>query len=172
MSNSFTKRINKEIQLYQKDNFTFSNLILQPSSDLSIWYFVIYNLKDTEYDNGIYLGKVMLPPKYPFKAPDFMFLSESGRFKTNIKICTSFTGFHNDLYSPSWNIVSMCSGLVSFMTDDSTKSESQGIGHLNESSDIRKNIANDSIKNIKQNKIAFSILNEYFKDYFNELKLT
>jgi hypothetical protein len=149
MSNSFTKRINKEIQLYQKDNFTFSNLILQPSSDLSIWYFVIYNLKDTEYDNGIYLGKVMLPPKYPFKAPDFMFLSESGRFKT-----------------------SMCSGLVSFMTDDSTKSESQGIGHLNESSDIRKKIANDSIKNIKQNKIAFSILNEYFKDYFNELKLT
>ena len=170
MSNTFVKRINKEILLYQKDNFSFDNLIIQPSDNLNLWYFVIHNLKDTEYDNGIYLGKVMLPDKYPFKAPDFMFLTESGRFKTNIKICTSFTAFHNDLYSPSWNIVSMCAGLISFFTDDSSKSESQGIGNMNCTKQERQIIAKNSIKNIKSNKIVFDIFEKHFKDYYTILK--
>lgn len=171
MSNTFIKRINKEILLYQKDNFCFDNLIIQPSDNLNVWYFVIHNLKDSEYENGIYLGKVMLPDKYPFKAPDFMFLTESGRFKTNIKICTSFTAFHNDLYSPSWNIASMCAGLVSFMTDDSAKSESQGIGHMNCTKKERQFIAKNSIKNIQSNKIVFDIFEKHFKDYYRILNL-
>ena len=169
MSNTFIKRINKEILLYQKDNFSFDNLIIQPSDSLNVWYFVIHNIKDSEYEDGVYLGKVTLPDKYPFKAPDFMFLTESGRFKTNIKICTSFTAFHNDLYSPSWNIASMCAGLVSFMTDDSTKSESHGIGNLNNSKQDRKIIAKNSIKNIKSNKIAFDIFEKHFKEYYKIL---
>ena len=169
MSNTFFKRINKEILLYQKDNFSFDNLIIQPSDNLNLWYFVIHNLKDTEYDNGIYLGKVMLPDKYPFKAPDFMFLTESGRFKTNIKICTSFTAFHNDLYSPSWNIDCMCTGLVSFMTDNITKEESQGIGYMNCTKDERLLIAKNSIENIKSNKIVFDIFEKHFKEYFTIL---
>ena len=171
MSNSFIKRINKEIQLYQKDNFKFDNLILQPSSDLNLWYFVIYNLKDTEFDGGVYLGKVILPPKYPFKAPDFQFLSESGRFKTNVKICTSFTGFHNDLYSPSWNIATMCAGLVSFMTDDCTSRESQGIGQINCSKVEKQKIAKESIDKIKSNQHIYPIFQEYFTNYFDDLKL-
>ena len=171
MSGTFMKRINKEILLYQKDNFSFDNLIIQPSEDLRVWYFVIHNLQDSEYTNGVYLGKVILPDKYPFKAPDFMFLSESGRFKTNIKICTSFTAFHNDLYSPSWNIASMCAGLVSFMTDDSSRAESKGIGHLDCTKKERLLIAKESINNIKSNKVVFDIFETYFKDYFTVLKL-
>ena len=171
MSNSFTKRINKEMILYQKDNFKFDNLILQPTSELNIWYFVIYGLKDTEFEGGVYLGKVILPPKYPFKAPDFQFITETGRFKTNIKICTSFTGFHNDLYSPSWNIASMCAGLVSFMTDDSQLLESQGIGHLNCTKKEKQKIAQDSIEKIKSNKTVYTIFKEYFIDYFEILNL-
>jgi ubiquitin-protein ligase len=171
MTTTFTKRINKEILLYQKDNFSFDNLIIKPSDTLNLWYFVIHNLKDTHYDQGIYLGKVILPDKYPFKAPDFIFLNETGRFKTHIKICTSFSGFHNNLYSPSWNIASMCAGLVSFLTDDSTKLESQGIGHLNLSKTERLIIANNSKQFVKSNKPIFEILEKHFKDYFTILGL-
>lgn len=168
---SFIKRINKEIQLYQKDNFTFPNLIIKPSEDLYIWYFIVYDLKDTEYFGGVYLGKVILPAKYPFKAPDFQFLTPSGRFEINKKLCTSFTGYHQELYSPSWNIASMCAGLISFMTDSTDLIESQGIGKVSSTSEYKCAIAKQSIDYIKENKCIMEIFNNYFIEYFEILKL-
>lgn len=165
---SFTKRLNKEIQLYQKDNFSFPNLLLKPSDSLDTWYFIIHGLKNTDFDNGIYMGKVLLPLKYPFKAPDFQFLTESGRFEINKKICTSFTGFHNELYSPSWNIQSMCTGLVSFMTDDENAKDTKGIGGIQSSKQERQKIAIKSNELIKNNEI----FNKYFKEYYNILQLS
>lgn len=168
---SFTKRLNKEIQLYQKDNFIFPNLILRPSDNLTIWYFIVYDLKATEYDGGIYLGKVILPPKYPFKAPDFQFLTPSGRFEINKKLCTSFTGYHQELYSPSWNIASMCAGLISFMTDSTDHPESRGIGGISSTPEYKKQIADNSKDYIKNNKCVFDIFETYFKEYYEILRI-
>lgn len=171
MSSSFNKRLAKEIQLYQKDNFKFPNLILKPTDNLGLWYFVVYDLKDTEYENGIYLGKVMLPHKYPFKAPDFQFLTPSGRFEINKKLCTSFTGFHQELYSPSWNIVSMCAGLISFMNDNYNKQESKGIGGIDSTPEYKQQIAKESRNYIKNNPSIFDIFETYFKEYYDILEL-
>lgn len=159
---SFVKRVNKEITMYAKENFIFPNLILQPTEQLSIWYFVVHDLLDTDYENGMYLGKIILPPKYPFKAPDFIFLTETGRFDVDKKICTTFTGFHNDQYNPSWNIASMCCGLISFMTDPDNTVESSGIGKVESTSEQKKIIAQNSISKIKEN----TIFKEYFKTFF------
>lgn len=167
MALSFVKRVNKEIQMYSKDNFIFPNFILRPTEDLSVWYFIIYDLKDTCYENGIYLGKVSLPPRYPFKAPDFVFLTDTGRFQVNKKICTSFTGFHPELYSPSWNICSLCAGLISFMTDPTDSPESKGIGYLESSSDTKKDIAAQSRSKILSN----TIFQQHFKEYMTEFNL-
>jgi ubiquitin-protein ligase len=172
MSSSFNKRLSKEIQLYQKDNFIFPNLILKPSEDnLGLWYFVVYDLKDTEYDTGIYLGKVILPPKYPFKAPDFQFLTPSGRFEINKKLCTSFTGYHQELYSPSWNIVSMCAGLISFMTDSADLVESKGIGGMSSTTEFKQQTAKDSKNYIRTNPFVYNIFETYFKEYYDILNL-
>lgn len=158
---SFIKRITKEIQLYEKSNFVFDNLILQyKEDDLYTWYFVIYNLKDTDYENGVYLGTVSLPNNYPFKAPDFKFLTHTGRFEINKKLCTTFTGFHNDQWCPSWNICSMCAGLTSFMTDTFT-AESKGIGGIQTTKEEKQKIANNSHEIIKENEI----FKKYFKNY-------
>jgi len=167
---SFVKRLNKEIQLYQKDNFKFPNLLLKPSDNLSIWYFIVYDLKDTEYEDGIYLGKVILPPKYPFKAPDFQFLTPSGRFEINKRVCTSFTGYHQELYSPSWNIASMCAGLISFMTDSIDKIESKGIGGIVSTIEDKKRIAMNSREYIKNDNVIYNIFETYFKEYYNILE--
>lgn len=167
MSGSFLKRVNKEIQLYKKDNFSFPNLLLQPSDDLNIWYFIIYDLKDTEYAGGIFLGKVILPEKYPFKAPEFIFLTENGRFELNKKICTSFSGFHPELYSPSWNILSMLTGLISFITDDQDTIESKGIGGITTTKEQKYKICQNSIDIIKNHSIVLT----YFKNYFEILNL-
>jgi ubiquitin-conjugating enzyme E2 J1 len=168
---SFLKRLNKEIQLYQKDNFILPNLILKPSDELNVWYFIVYDLKDTEYEGGVYLCKCLLPPKYPFKAPDFQFLTPSGRFEINKKLCTSFTGYHQDLYSPSWNIGSMCAGLISFMNDSIDLVESNGIGGISSTLEYKKQIANKSREYIKNNKVIFDIFEKYFKEYYDILRL-
>lgn len=167
MSGSFFKRVNKEIQLYKKDNFSFPNLLLQPSDDLNIWYFIIYDLKETDYEGGIFLGKVVLPEKYPFKAPEFIFLTENGRFELNKKICTSFSGFHPELYSPSWNILSMLTGLISFITDDQDTIESKGIGGITTTKQEKRRICQKSIDIIKNHSIVLA----YFKNYFDKLNL-
>lgn len=166
MSKSFFKRIHKEIQLYQKDNFISPNLILKPSNDFTIWYFIIYNLKDTDFNHGFYLCKIVLPPNYPFGPPDFYFLTESGRFKINTKLCTTFSSYHKEQYSPIWNLLTMSYGLVSFMTDQTTKLESHGIGGIyNTSKEDLQKIASDSIDNIKNN----TIFKEYFSEYHDLL---
>lgn len=168
---SFLKRINKEIQLYQKDNFILPNLIIKPSDDLSIWFFIIYDLKDTDYEGGLYLGKCLLPSKYPFKAPDFEILTPNGRFEINKKLCTSFSGYHQELYNPSWNIASMCAGLISFMTDSYDLQSSKGIGGIESTSLYKKDISNKSIDYIKSNIIILDIFEKYFKEYYSILGL-
>lgn len=171
MSRLFFKRLHKEIQLYQKDNFMMPNLILKPSDDLGVWYFVVYDLKDTEYAEGIYLGTVLVGPKYPLSPPDFKFLSLNGRFEINKKLCTSFTGYHQELYSASWNISAMCCGLISFLTDNYESEASKGIGGIYSTPEYKKQIAKESRNYIKNNKVIFDIFERYFSEYYKILKL-
>lgn len=172
MSTLFYKRLRKEIQLYKKDNFSFSNLILKPiDNNLCIWYAVIHDLKDTEYAGGVYLMKIMVPDKYPLSPPDIMMLTPSGRFDINKKLCTSFTGYHKDLYSASWNISSMCCGFISFLTDNFDHAESKGIGGISSTPEYKKQIAKESRNYIKNNKVVFDIFETYFKEYYDILGL-
>jgi ubiquitin-protein ligase len=158
MTTLFYKKIKNEIKKYAKDNFTFENLKLQPDeSDSTIWYFLIYDLIETPFEKGMYFGKILLDTNYPIKPPDFVFLTPNGRFETNRKICTSFSGFHPEMYSSTWNIQSLMQGVISFMTD--TK-DIQGIGSLNTTDEIKKQFAEKSINwnnnNTLYNKIHFN----------------
>ena len=49
------KRLNKEILMYQKEKFKFPNLILRhQEDDILLWYFIVYDLKETPFENGVY----------------------------------------------------------------------------------------------------------------------
>lgn len=122
------KRLQKEIQMYSKEGFQFPNLILRyDENNLLNWYFIVHDLIDTPFENGIYFGKILLPTEYPLKAPDFIFITPNGRFETNKKICTTFSAYHQETYSSSWNILSMMEGLISFMNDINPEN---GIGSI------------------------------------------
>jgi ubiquitin-conjugating enzyme E2 J1 len=163
MSSAFLKRITKEIKMYEAINFCFDNLIVQPDvDDLHTWYFLIHSLKDSVYADGIYIGIVMLPPGYPFKAPDFKFLSETGRFSVNKKICTTFSAFHNSEFSPAWNIGSMCNGLISFLTDPDDTDDAKGIGKIETTPETKKKIAEESREKIKKH--------ELYEKYFSKFE--
>ena len=135
--------------MYQKENYKFPNLILKPKEDnILIWYFIVYDLKDTPFENGIYFGKITLPKEYPLKPPDFVFYTPNGRFETYKKICTSFSAYHQESYTSTWNILTMMEGLISFMTDTS---ENKGIGYIETSNDDKIRFANESLEWNKTN---------------------
>lgn len=167
MSVLFTKRINNEIKKYKKENFLFPNVLLKPNdSNLREWYFIIYDLKDTDYEGGYYFGEIMLPMEYPVKPPDFKIYTPSGRFDTNKKICTSFTGFHSNEHASSQNLVTLSQGVVSFMTDD----DETGIGSISmvgKTSSECKEICK-SRKKFASESMSFNMSNEKFRRVFGE----
>lgn len=160
MSRLLYKRLNREILLYKQDEFKFPNLILRYNEDdLLKWYFIVYDLKDTPYENGVYFGKIKLPNEYPLKAPDFYFITPNGRFDTNKKICTTFSSFHQETYTSTWNILTMMEGMISFMTEENT---TNSIGVINTPIDDKKILANNSLK--------WNMQNEEFNKIFPDIK--
>jgi ubiquitin-protein ligase len=136
------KRIAKEIQMYSESNFEFPNLRLKPlESNVFTWYFIVHSLEDTPYEGGEYFGKIVLPSEYPLKAPDFYFLTPNGRFATKTKICTTFSSFHQETYTSTWNVLTMMEGMISFMTD---KNPENGIGSIVTSDQEKRNYAKQS----------------------------
>lgn len=47
--------------------------------DIFEWQFAVHGPKDSEFEGGIYHGRITLPPEYPFKPPSFMLLTVSAR---------------------------------------------------------------------------------------------
>jgi len=59
----------------------------RPSEDdMYLWHFTLRGPPDTEFDGGIYHGKILLPPEYPFKPPNIVFLTPNGRFQVGTKV--------------------------------------------------------------------------------------
>ena len=63
-------------------------------SNILEWHFVIQGAPGTPYEGGVYHGKLLFPPDYPYKPPGIFFVTPSGRFKPYVKICFSFTDYH------------------------------------------------------------------------------
>lgn len=161
----FLKRISKEILMYKNDNFKFPNLILRYNEDdLLKWYFIVYDLKDTAFENGIYFGKITLPSEYPLKPPDFIFITPNGRFQTEKKICTTFSAYHQETYTSTWNILTMMEGMISFMTD---LNPDIGLGSMESTIEDKQQFAKDSLewnlRNLEFVKI-FPDINELIKN--------
>lgn len=69
----------------------------------------------TSCQGGVYHGRILLPPEYPFKPPAFMMLTPSGRFETGVKICLSISSHHPEHWQPSWSVRTALTALIAFM---------------------------------------------------------
>lgn len=104
------------------------------------WHFTIRGPSETEFEGGVYHGRILLPPEYPFKPPHIMFLNQSGRFEINTKICLSFTAHHAELWQPAWGIRLILEALISFFPTPADGA----IGALNWSKKERQRLAKES----------------------------
>jgi len=79
------------------------------------WHFIVRGAADSEFEGGLYHGRILLPPEYPFKPPSFLLLTPNGRFETGQKVCLSISSHHPEHWQPSWSVRTALVALVAFM---------------------------------------------------------
>ena len=116
------------------------HFFVEPLKDnLFEWHFTLRGLPDSPYAGGLYHGKILLPEEYPFKAPDLVFLTKNGRFETGKNICLSITSYHNESWTPAWNIITILEAVGAFFL-----AEENGIGYVKNTPEQRMKLALES----------------------------
>jgi len=111
------------------------------ADDLFEWQFAVRGPPGTDFEGGIYTGRIALPVNYPLAPPSIMLLTPNGRFEVGKKICLSNTSYHPELWQPSWGIRTIMEALRSHfpMPGDGA------IGAIEWPSDMRKRLAKESL---------------------------
>ncbi|CAO3570583.1 unnamed protein product [Mortierella alpina] len=121
-------------------------LVREPSTDFSAnpletdifeWHFTIRGPEETEFEGGLYHGRILLPNNYPFAPPSLMFLTPNGRFELHKKVCLSITGYHPEYWQPAWGIRTVLVAVMGFLPTQSKGA----IGGLDTSVTARKTLA-------------------------------
>ncbi|KAM5256247.1 ubiquitin-conjugating enzyme E2 J1 isoform 2-T2 [Ctenodactylus gundi] len=113
----------------------------QPLEDnLFEWHFTVRGPPDSDFDGGVYHGRIILPPEYPMKPPSIILLTANGRFEVGKKICLSISGHHPETWQPSWSIRTALLAIIGFMP---TKGEG-AIGSLDYTPEERRALAKKS----------------------------
>ena len=148
-------RLKKEYRIALKD--PTPGILAEPDpKNWFIWHFVFFDLpSDTPYASGVYHGELRFPLAYPNAPPEILMHTPSGRLETETKICTSFSSFHPESWSPSWNVQTILKGIVSFFLGDEG-----GTGTTQASASKRRSLAVDSY--------ATNLGNRYFVELFKE----
>ncbi|KAJ9546427.1 LOW QUALITY PROTEIN: hypothetical protein OSB04_018970 [Centaurea solstitialis] len=114
MKNPSVKRILQELKEMQSNpSHDFMSLPLE--ENIFEWQFAIRGPSETEFEGGIYHGRIQLPSEFPFKPPSFMLLTPNGRFETQTKICLSISNHHPEHWQPSWSVRTALTALIAFM---------------------------------------------------------
>ncbi|CAG9565615.1 unnamed protein product [Danaus chrysippus] len=104
------------------------------------WHFTVRGPVGTDFEGGVYHGRILLPKEYPMHPPHIILLTPNGRFEVNKKICLSISGHHPETWQPSWSIRTALLALIAFMP---TPAEGT-IGSLDYSPAERKLLAKKS----------------------------
>jgi len=132
------KRLMKEAAELRSPSSQFFAAPLE--ENLFEWHFTVRGPGDTEYQGGVYHGRILIPPEYPMKPPDIIVLTPNGRFEIGKKICLSISGHHPETWQPSWSIRTALLAIIGFMP-----TPGQGtIGSLDYTPEERQGLARKS----------------------------
>ncbi|KAG0256452.1 hypothetical protein BG011_004498 [Mortierella polycephala] len=133
---SAVKRIMQEArELVREPSTDFAANPLE--TDIFEWHFTIRGPEETDFEGGLYHGRILLPNNYPFAPPSLMFLTPNGRFELHKKVCLSITGYHPEYWQPAWGIRTVLVAVMGFLPTQSKGA----IGGLDTSVAARKTLA-------------------------------
>jgi ubiquitin-protein ligase len=125
--------IHKQINYFCKHKPEYALNIAQKNNNV---YILIKGPEGSDFEGGEYVLHLECKDDYPFSPPTIRMLTPNGRFKTDEKICTSFSSYHADTWSPAINFNVITLSVLSFMLDLDAKHVGRvdAINHL----DIKK----------------------------------
>jgi ubiquitin-conjugating enzyme E2 J1 len=133
------RRVNRELaEIHANPSAHWNVQVI--GDNLLEYHFTIRGPPGTDFEGGLYHGRLLLPFNYPFAAPSIMLLNPSGRFEVGKKICLTMTSFHSELWQPAWGIRTMMEALRSFFPTPGDGA----VGALDWPSNVRKKIAGES----------------------------
>ncbi|PHH84988.1 hypothetical protein CDD83_1076 [Cordyceps sp. RAO-2017] len=109
-------------------------------TDLFEWHFTLRGPPKSVYSQGLYHGRIVLPPTYPLRPPSFRFTTPNGRFEANREICLSISGHHEETWQPAWGIRTALVALRSFMETDARGQ----LGGIDTTEAVRHRLARES----------------------------
>lgn len=135
LRNPAVKRLMREAEELK---YPTEEYFAQPLEDnLFEWHFTLRGPPNTEFEGGIYHGRITLPPDYPMKPPSIILLTPNGRFETNKKVCLSISGHHPESWRPSWSIRTALLAIIGFLPTHGNGA----IGSLDYTPEERKKLA-------------------------------
>lgn len=111
------------------------------ADDLFEWQFAIRGPPGTDFEGGIYTGRIVLPVNYPLAPPSISFLTPNGRWEIGKRICLSNTSYHPENWQPAWGIRTMMEALRSHFPVPGDGA----IGAIDWPSDVRQRLAKESL---------------------------
>ena len=163
-SGTINRRVIKDISDAQTNlKREFGIYIAPEESNYYHVHFVFPGPPDTPYFGGLYHGLLKLNANHPMGPPNVHMITPSGRFTPESYpcagrgICTSFTSYHPDTWSPLITIETILKGLISFMCDN----KDSGIGSIQGVPDAqRKKLATESLKAIATDPMVITLMPE------------
>lgn len=146
------RRLQREYQKLLKEP-TDEFVALPNPENILEWHFLIDGPEGTPYQGGTYHGKLKFPDQYPHKPPSIMMVTPSGRFIPETRLCLSYSDFHPETWNPMWNVSTILTGLISFMT-----SNEESVGTV---------VTSDSVKRVyAKASMEFNLKNATFRKFF------
>jgi len=107
------QRIFKELRELKKGKSAM--FVADPlENNIFEWHFTMRGPRNTEFEGGVYHGKILLPSEYPLKPPDIIFLTPNGRFEVGKKICLTISSHHAETWSASWSVRTVILAIIGF----------------------------------------------------------
>ena len=149
------QRLQKELKLLNRE--PLPGIVARPNpKNLLEWHYVLTGDKASDHAGGTFHGKVTFPSQYPFRPPDVVMVTPSGRFAPNTRICMSMTSFHPESWNPMWSVSSILAGLQSFFYESTSTT-----GSVTTSRAEKRRLAAASM--------AFNVKNASFRRVFPDL---
>jgi len=126
----------KELERHPSSRYSASPL----EDNMFEWHFTIRGPVGSDFDGGLYHGRILLPAEYPFKPPNIVFMNQNGRFEVGTKICLSISAHHEETWQPAWGIRTMLEAIISFLPSPGAGA----IGALDWSHEERQKLAEES----------------------------
>jgi ubiquitin-conjugating enzyme E2 J2 len=136
----FAGRVRREMVAFWADPPTVAPRVCLRDSGLDRVLFLVAGPDGSPYAGGEYVVEMRLPSDYPFSPPTMRMLTPSGRFEPGAKICTSFSSFHPEAWTPMYTFSTLIVSLVSFFLDE----DFVGVASIRSSVEERRRLAAES----------------------------